>query len=97
MIRRWDDLEAVLLFGSETWNLTLMAMKQLKGFHILAVYRMARTNRPGEALMASGRIHCRKKVERSWNAHHRGLYRGVEAHNRGLLRQSAYLFFLQGR
>ena len=39
-------VQAVLLFGSETWNLTPTAMKQLEGFHIRAAYRMARTNKP---------------------------------------------------
>ena len=37
---------AVLLFGSETWNLTPTAMKCLEGFHIRSAYRMARFNKP---------------------------------------------------
>jgi len=39
-------VQAVLLFGSETWNLTPTAMKRLEGFHIWAAYRMARVNKP---------------------------------------------------
>ena len=38
-------VQAVLLFGSETWNLTPMAMKRLKGFHIRLAYRMVHTNK----------------------------------------------------
>ena len=39
-------VQAVLLFGSETWNLTPTTMKWLNGFHIRAAYQMARTNKP---------------------------------------------------
>ena len=39
-------VQAVLLFGSETWNITPTAMKRLEGFHIRAAYRMAVENRP---------------------------------------------------
>ena len=39
-------VQAVLLFGSETWNVTSVALKELEGFHIRAAYRMARENRP---------------------------------------------------
>ena len=39
-------VQAVLLFGSETWNRTPTAMKWLEGFHIQAAYRMMRTNKP---------------------------------------------------
>ncbi|KAL7523823.1 hypothetical protein ACHAXR_000346, partial [Thalassiosira sp. AJA248-18] len=38
-------VQAVLLFGSETWALTPSAMKCLEGFHIRSAYRMARVNR----------------------------------------------------
>jgi len=37
-------IQAVLLFGSETWNLTPSAMKQLEGFHKKAAWRMAKIN-----------------------------------------------------
>ena len=39
-------VQAVLLFGCETWNQTPTAMKWLEGFHIRAVYRMTRNNKP---------------------------------------------------
>ena len=39
-------VQAVLLFGSETWNITPTAMKWLEGFHSRAAYQMARTNKP---------------------------------------------------
>ena len=39
-------IQAVLLFGSETWNLTPTAMKQLEGFHVRAAWRMAKVNVP---------------------------------------------------
>ena len=32
---------AVLLFGSETWNLAPSSLKRLEGFHIRAAWRMA--------------------------------------------------------
>ncbi len=39
-------VQAVLLFGSETWNVTPSSLCLLKGFHVRAEYRMARQNRP---------------------------------------------------
>ncbi len=33
-------VQAMLLYGSETWSLYLMSMKHLEGFHIRAVWRM---------------------------------------------------------
>ena len=41
-------IQAVLLYGSKSWNLTTTMMKKLEGFHITAVYWMARTHRPQE-------------------------------------------------
>jgi hypothetical protein len=35
-------VQSVLLYGSETWNLTKTALARLKGFHIRAAYRMAK-------------------------------------------------------
>ena len=43
-------VQAVLLFGSETWNLTPSTMKRLEGFHTRAVFRMARVNKPRRKL-----------------------------------------------
>ena len=39
-------VQAVLLYGSETWALTETAMRVLEGFHIRHAYRMARVNIP---------------------------------------------------
>ena len=39
-------VQAVLLYGSETWNLTKAALAWLEGFHIRAAYKMARVHRP---------------------------------------------------
>jgi len=39
-------VQAVLLFGSETWNITPTMMKRLDGFHMRAAWRMARVNKP---------------------------------------------------
>jgi hypothetical protein len=33
-------VQSILLFGSETWNLSLSSLKLLKGFHIRAAWRM---------------------------------------------------------
>jgi hypothetical protein len=35
-------IQAVLLYGSETWNLTSSALARLEGFHVRAAYRMTR-------------------------------------------------------
>jgi hypothetical protein len=39
-------VQAVLLFGSETWCLTPTARKRLEGFQVRASYRMAKENIP---------------------------------------------------
>ena len=39
-------VQAVLLFGSETWNLSDSMFKLLEGFHIRAAWRMAREHKP---------------------------------------------------
>ncbi len=39
-------VQLVLLYGSETWNLTKTALAQLEGFHIRAAYQMAKENKP---------------------------------------------------
>ncbi len=35
-------VQAVLLYGSKTWNLTKSTLAWLKGFHVRAAYKMAR-------------------------------------------------------
>jgi hypothetical protein len=39
-------VQAVLLYGSETWNLTKAVLTRLEGFHIRAAYRMVEVYRP---------------------------------------------------
>jgi hypothetical protein len=39
-------VQAVLLYGSKTWNLTTSALERLKGFHVCGAYKMARTHCP---------------------------------------------------
>jgi hypothetical protein len=39
-------IQSVLLYGSEMWNMTTTAFKQLEGFHIQAAYHMAIVNKP---------------------------------------------------
>ncbi len=39
-------VQDVLLYGSETWNLTNSALARLKGFQVCAAYKMARKHRP---------------------------------------------------
>ena len=39
-------VQAILLYGSETWNLTKLALARLEGFHARAAYKMARKLRP---------------------------------------------------
>ena len=39
-------VQAILLFGSETWSISPTARKQLEGFHVRAAWRMAKINKP---------------------------------------------------
>jgi hypothetical protein len=39
-------VQSVLLYGSESWNLTKTALARLEGFHIRAAYRMAKVHKP---------------------------------------------------
>ncbi len=39
-------VQAVLLYGSKTWNLTKAVLAQLEGFHVRAAYRMAQVHWP---------------------------------------------------
>jgi hypothetical protein len=39
-------VQAILLYGSETWNLTNLALARLKGFDLCTAYKMARMHRP---------------------------------------------------
>jgi hypothetical protein len=37
-------VQAVLLYGSETWNLTKAVLARLEGFHVRAAYHMAQVH-----------------------------------------------------
>ena len=39
-------VQAVLLYGSESWNLTPSLLRRLEGFHIKAAWRMAAVHKP---------------------------------------------------
>jgi hypothetical protein len=39
-------VQAILLYGSETWVISRTAMVRLEGFHIQAAYRMAKMHKP---------------------------------------------------
>ena len=39
-------VQAILLFGSETWNITPSLIKSLEGFHIRAAYHMVSKHKP---------------------------------------------------
>ena len=39
-------VQAVLLFGAETWDLLPADLRRLEGFHVRAAYRMSREHRP---------------------------------------------------
>jgi hypothetical protein len=39
-------VQAILLYGSETWIISRTALARLEGFHIRAAYRMAKANKP---------------------------------------------------
>ena len=39
-------VQAILIYGSETWNLTKATLARLEGFHIRAAYKMAWVHRP---------------------------------------------------
>ena len=43
-------VQSVLLYGSETWNLTETVLARLEGFHIQAAYRMARKHKSCKGL-----------------------------------------------
>jgi hypothetical protein len=39
-------VQAILLYGSETWNLTAYTLARLEGFHIRTAYKMVQEHRP---------------------------------------------------
>ena len=43
-------VQSVLIYDSETWNLTRAVLAQLEGFHVRAAYKMARKYKPRKGL-----------------------------------------------
>jgi hypothetical protein len=39
-------VQAILLYGSKTWVISMTALARLEGFHLQAAYRMAKMNKP---------------------------------------------------
>ncbi len=55
-------VQSVLLYGSETWNLSRAVLAQLKGFHIRAAHKMARKYKPRKGLFGKLEYPSRKDV-----------------------------------
>ncbi len=47
-------VQAVLLYGSKTWNLTNLALARLEEFHVCATYKMARKHQPKKGASGVG-------------------------------------------
>ncbi len=54
-------VQAVLLYGSETWSLSPLSMKCLEGFHICAAWRMSGKN-PERNVDGSWTYPCSEEV-----------------------------------
>jgi hypothetical protein len=61
-------VQAVLLYGSEMWNLSPTSVKQLEGFHICAVWRMS-SLRPEKKPDGSWLYPCSKNVLEAASLH----------------------------
>ncbi len=55
-------MQSVLLYGSETWNLTRAVFAQLEGFHVRAAYKMARKYKPRKGLFGKWKYPSTKDV-----------------------------------
>ena len=73
-------VQAVLLYGSETWVLSATALASLEGFHIRAAYRMAVRHKPRRG-PRHGWIY---PVGRVWDEHTRGVHHGSSADDCGV-------------
>ena len=58
-------VQAVLLYGSETWVLSTAALASLEGFHIRAAYRMAVRHKPRRAREIGGSTRSRRTCWKS--------------------------------
>ena len=43
-------MQFLLLYDSETWNLTKAVLAQLEGFHVRAAYKMVQKHKPRKGL-----------------------------------------------
>jgi hypothetical protein len=59
----------VLLYGSETWNLTETVLARLEGFHIHAAYRMAQVHKPCKGLFGKWEYPSTKDVLKQCGLH----------------------------
>ena len=55
-------VQSVLLYGSETWNLSRAVLAQLEGFHVRAAYKMARKHKPRKGLFGKWQYPSTKDV-----------------------------------
>ena len=63
------QVQSVLLYGSETWNLTETVLARLEGFHIRAAYRMARKHKPCKGLFGNWIYEFNANYETGPNRH----------------------------
>ncbi len=62
-------VQSVLLYGSETWNLTKAVLAQLAGFHVRAAYKMARKYKPCKGLFGKWKYPSSKDVLKECGLH----------------------------
>ena len=55
-------VQTLLLYGSETWNLTKAVLAQLEGFHVRTAYKMARKHKPHKGLFGKWKYPLTKNV-----------------------------------
>ena len=85
---------SILLFGSETWNITPTMMKVLEGFHIQAAWRMAREHKPRRDPQSGTWTYpcfiggC---FGGSWPPHHRTLCEGSKGDSRTIHQGETHL------
>ncbi len=62
-------VQSVLLYGSETWNITKTVLAQLEGFHVRAAYKMARKYKPRKGLFGKWKYPLTKDVLKECGLH----------------------------
>ena len=85
-------VQSVLLYGSETWNLTKTALARLEGFHIRVAYHMAKKHKPRKRTKPCvGLPSHRRRPQGVWDAPYLELYRHQAGDNFLLCGRSANL------